>query len=126
MDIALPPFRRAVAALAALLIAFGCVGAAASTAFAQSAGDEQYADPLGDGGGDSGESGDQPTSSDDGSSGTADSPSATTAPTEPAAPAAAESASTLPRTGVESPLLAALGLTLLAGGALLRRTARPT
>jgi hypothetical protein len=96
-------------------------------ALAQSAGDDQYADPLSgqDQPADSGQgNGDQPT--DDGGS--------TPAPTAPApdpAPTGAETTSTaapgagttLPRTGYDVVLLFAAAFPLLLGGLTLRRVA---
>lgn len=110
-----------VLTLATMLLAL-----APAAALAQSPGDQQYADPLaGDDGGDSnGGQGspapeptgpDSPVSSDDGA------PAADSAPAAPSPSAgAAEPAATLPRTGVDAGLLAAAGIVLLAGGALLR------
>jgi hypothetical protein len=107
--------------LLALILAVGLL-AIPSAAFAQSAGDEQYADPFGEveeGGG----SQDEP-------SGTQDEPAPAPAP-EPApaaegAPAAEPVAAqadapTLPATGLPAGLLAGAGALLLTGGAALRR-----
>jgi LPXTG-motif cell wall-anchored protein len=123
MNASSPSLQRFAAVLAAFLIALGGTAVVASTASAQSAGDEQYTDPLGDGGS-PGDGGDEPTS-DDGSQGDAAPPPPTpSAPAEPATPVAGETAPTLPRTGADRALLAELGLAMLLGGALLRRRAR--
>jgi len=119
--------NRSTRALASAVLALVALAVAVPAAFAQSAGDRQYADPLG--GGNSGQDSapqqpqgnDTPTSSDD-------------VPSEPAAgtddatplppgvePAVADPAATLPRTGASAPLLALLGTALLALGAALRR-----
>jgi LPXTG-motif cell wall-anchored protein len=89
-----------------------------SAAAAQSAGDEQYADPFGQ------------TEQPDGSQGQpAPEPQPAPAPATPAAPAeqavAAQqtAAPTLPATGMPAHLLASMGALLLASGALLRRRA---
>jgi LPXTG-motif cell wall-anchored protein len=101
--------------------------ACAPAALAQSAGDRQYSDPIvGDGGGSTDQpsetpSGpDTPTSSDDAPS------TGSAAPSAPP-PAGAEPATTsaLPRTGADAGLLAAIGLTLLAAGALARPRPAP-
>jgi LPXTG-motif cell wall-anchored protein len=110
------PVRRLIAALLAVAV----LGIAPGAAFAQSggAGDDQYVDPFG------GKSQQHKHSSSSGSSTTSTGPalsstpslsasSSTTTPT--AAPAA-----TLPRTGSDAGLVAALGLVLLSAGAALR------
>jgi LPXTG-motif cell wall-anchored protein len=121
MDAALPSLQRLTATLAAVLLAFGCLAMTASTAGAQSAGDEQYADPLGDDGGGASDGGDRPTSdtgADDGSP----APPATGSPSAgSAAPRATESSPTLPRTGAEASVIVTLGVAMLLGGLLLRR-----
>jgi hypothetical protein len=94
-------------------------------ALAQSAGDDQYADPFGDteqpsDGGQSG--GDQPV--DNGGSNAA--PPASAAPAPAATPTGAEATSaapTLPRTGWDVVLLFAAAFPLLLGGIALRRVA---
>ena len=92
-----------------------------SVAAAQSAGDEQYADPFGQT--------EQPNGSQEQP---APEPQSAPAPATPAAPAApAEqavasqqtAAPTLPATGMPAHLLASMGALLLASGALLRRRA---
>jgi hypothetical protein len=95
-------------------------------AAAQSAGDDQYADPLGGGGGDQGgqapepQGGDTPTSSDDPAPPAgSDDPVALPPGAEPAADAAPST--TLPRTGAATAPLALVGLALLACGIALRR-----
>jgi LPXTG-motif cell wall-anchored protein len=89
-----------------------------SAAAAQSAGDEQYADPFGQ------------TEQPDGSQEQpAPEPQPAPAPATPAAPAEQAVASqqtaapTLPATGMPAHLLASMGALLLASGALLRRRA---
>jgi LPXTG-motif cell wall-anchored protein len=87
-----------------------------SVAAAQSAGDEQYADPFGQT--------EQPNGSQDQP---APEPQPAPAPAAPAAPAEQAVASqqaqapTLPATGMPAHLLASMGALLLASGALLRR-----
>jgi LPXTG-motif cell wall-anchored protein len=89
-----------------------------SAAAAQSAGDEQYADPFGQT--------EQPDGSQDQP---APEPQPAPAPATPAAPAEQAVASqqtaapTLPATGMPAHLLAGMGALLLASGALLRRRA---
>ena len=93
-----------------------------ATAFAQSAGDEQYQDPFGDEQSQSDEQGTAtptptptPVPSSPGDSGeTAQAPTATAAQSAPAA-------EQLPRTGEDAWLLALGGTVLLAGGVALRR-----
>jgi LPXTG-motif cell wall-anchored protein len=124
------PRRRLTALLAALVLA------APASAFAQSAGDDQYQDPFGSGG-------DQQHSQGGGGGGTTGSsgesapapvPTAAPAPAAPApataapAPAAVTASTTtasaaapqLPRTGEDAGLLALGGAILLAGGVALR------
>jgi LPXTG-motif cell wall-anchored protein len=87
-----------------------------SAAAAQSAGDEQYADPFGQT--------EQPNGSQEQP---APEPQPAPAPAAPAAPAEQAVASqqtqtpTLPATGMPAHLLASMGALLLASGALLRR-----
>ncbi len=87
-----------------------------SAAAAQSAGDEQYADPFGQT--------EQPNGSQDQP---APEPQPAPTPATPAAPAEQAVASqqaqapTLPATGMPAHLLASMGALLLASGALLRR-----
>lgn len=89
-----------------------------SAALAQSAGDEQYADPFGQVEEPNGSDGQQ-----------AQAPETEPAPAEPAAPAEEAVASqetaapTLPATGLPALLLAGSGALLLAGGTTLRRLA---
>ena len=93
--------------LAVLLAALALL--APASAFAQSAGDEQYADPFGDGQGQSNNQGSTPSS-----------PPPTT--TAQAPPAAAQ----LPRTGGDPITPAVAGFWLLLGGVALRaRVRRP-
>jgi LPXTG-motif cell wall-anchored protein len=105
--------RRLVAVFLALSML-----ALPSAAAAQSAGDEQYADPFGQT--------EQPNESQDQP---APEPQPAPAPATPAAPAEQAVASqqtaapTLPATGMPAHLLASMGALLLASGALLRRRA---
>jgi hypothetical protein len=126
--------RRLPALLAALVLA------APASAFAQSAGDNQYQDPFGGGdqqqsqGGSGGGSGDQtPSSSGKSAPAPAPAPTATPAPPAPAPTATAAPVTTstttttdaavapqLPRTGEDAGLLALGGAILLAWGVALR------
>jgi LPXTG-motif cell wall-anchored protein len=105
--------------LAVLLAALALL--APASAFAQSAGDEQYADPFGkvqkkkSGSGTQGSQGTQGTTGQGSSQ-----PSTQSAPTT-SQTTAAPAQQTLPRTGAPVGLLAASGAGLLCGGALLRR-----
>jgi hypothetical protein len=93
-----------------------------SSALAQSAGDEQYADPFG-------QTEDQGGSDDQQVQAPEPEPAPVPAPAEPAAPAEEAVASqetaepTLPATGLPAALLAGSGALLLAGGTTLRRLA---
>jgi|GEM_PF-5409745 len=102
-------------------LAVGVLASVPAGAFAQGAGDEQYADPIVRDGG-----GQEPAPEPD--TRTDEAPAAPIAPSS-AAPATGSSQSaapqgtataTLPRTGVDAGLLAALGAVLLASGSLLR------
>ena len=115
------PVRRRAAALLAVL----AVGIAPAAALAQSggAGDDQYVDPIG--GNSHQHSGG--TSNGSGGSGTSTGPALSATPalsaaSSQAAPAApvASSAQTLPRTGLDTGAVAAIGLALLLAGAALR------
>jgi hypothetical protein len=103
--------RRSVPLLLTLLAL-----ALPSAALAQSAGDEQYADPFGQV--------DEPNESDGQQ---AQAPEPEPAPAEPVAPAEEPAASqeaaqpTLPATGLPALLLAGSGALLLTGGTALRR-----
>jgi LPXTG-motif cell wall-anchored protein len=100
--------RRAITLLAAALLALG----APAAAIAQSAGDEQYQDPL---------AGSDPEPA-GGSQGQTPPPPAqpqAAAPAQAAQPPAATPQ--LPRTGGREAVLAAAGFALLAGGLALRR-----
>ncbi|HEV8153385.1 MAG TPA: LPXTG cell wall anchor domain-containing protein [Solirubrobacteraceae bacterium] len=123
--------RRLAAPLAALIFA-----AAPATAFAQNAGDEQYADPFGNssqsgGGGGSSNSGSGGSSQSSGSTGSGvagtqnQAQLQATPSTSGATPAtssqAAGSSGQLPRTGLDVGVVAALGAALLLGGLALRR-----
>ena len=103
--------------IVALLLAVSLLALPAA-ATAQSAGDEQYADPFGQT--------DQPTGSQDDPASQPDAAPAPAAPATPAAPAeqavtSQEAAPTLPATGLPAFLLASAGAMLLASGAALRR-----
>lgn len=104
---------RGIVAVLALALS---LAAAPSLAVAQSAGDDQYVDPLnGVTGGGSGSGG--------GSAGTGSAGSASSGSTAPGSPAGATPAlpGQLARTGYELPLTAGAGLLLLVGGLGLRR-----
>jgi LPXTG-motif cell wall-anchored protein len=116
------PVRRLIAAA----LAIAALGIAPGAALAQSggAGDDQYVDPFGSSTTQKQSSG-SGSSSAPGTSGSSTGPALSSAPslsasaTAQAAPAAA-SGQTLPRTGMDAGLVAALGLTLLLAGAALR------
>jgi hypothetical protein len=107
--------RRLVAVFLAL-----CLLALPAIATAQSAGDEQYADPF--------EQTEQPADSQE-QPAPAPEPEPTPATAAPVAPEAQAVASqqagtpTLPATGLPAPLLASAGALLVASGAALRRRA---
>jgi hypothetical protein len=117
--------------LAALLVALALL--APASAFAQSAGDEQYADPFGDGQSQSdnqGSSNDQGSSSGGGTTTAQAAPTATPAPAQAPAPTAttaqaAPAAPQLPRTGGDPITPAVAGFWLLLGGVALRARVRP-
>jgi LPXTG-motif cell wall-anchored protein len=106
--------------LVALFLAVSML-ALPSIAAAQSAGDEQYADPFGQT--------EQPNDSQEQPEPQPQAEPAPAAPAEPAATAEQAVASqqtqapTLPATGMPAHLLASMGALLLASGALLRRRA---
>jgi LPXTG-motif cell wall-anchored protein len=116
------PARRRIAAALAVL----AVGIAPGAALAQSggAGDDQYVDPIG------GNSQQQKHGSNSAGSSGSNGPALSNAPTlsaqasttttTPAAPAAS-SAQTLPRTGADAGVVAAIGAVLLLAGVALRR-----
>jgi LPXTG-motif cell wall-anchored protein len=107
--------------VSAMLVAAATLCTPAS-AFAQSAGDDQYRDPFAGRGQEQAE-GESDGTGGDGAGTTAPAPAAT--PTEStAAEPIATVAGTLPRTGAESAWVALVGLLLVAAGAGLRRTAR--
>lgn len=117
--------------LAALLVALSLL--APASAFAQSAGDEQYADPFGDGQSQSdnqGSSNDQGSSSGGGTTTAQAAPTPTPAPAQAPAPVAttaqaAPAAPQLPRTGGDPITPAVAGFWLLLGGVALRARVRP-
>jgi hypothetical protein len=89
-----------------------------SAALAQSAGDEQYADPFGqvdEPNGSQGEPAETPEAA------PAPAPAQTTAPAEQAVVSQEAGAPTLPATGLPAGLLAGTGALLLAAGSTLRR-----
>lgn len=119
--------RYIALALVALLVAVALPAAA----IAQSAGEDQYTDPLqgggsGSSGGGSGGSGGGGSGGGGGGGGDAPAQSAqsetTPAPTQ-ATPAQADDSGELPRTGFPVAVLLGAGLILLAGGLALRRPA---
>lgn len=130
--------RRALAVAATLVLS---VGMTAPQAVAQSAGDRQYVDPLAtpeppapeEQGGGNGAAGDDAAGTGGGGESAAPQPAPVESldetipadPGEPVAETGTTATSTLPRTGVDGGLLAALGAGLLAAGALLRRAGRP-
>ena len=129
--------RRALAAIAATLLL-----AAPGTALAQSAGDDQYRDPLGGsgggggsgsggsggGGGGSGGSGGGSDSigsgSGSGSGSDSGAGSGSGAPADSAGSASGQGGDQLPATGLAAGLLAGTGAVMLGGGAALRRAGR--
>jgi len=135
------PFRLALAAVAAFALVLAALPSLPAAALAQSAGDEQYEDPLVEDGDPSGGGGGGSDGDGDGGSGTdrtgPDTP--VQSPAEPADPApapdaadlpagaeplAASDSETLPRTGGAATPTAVLGLALLAAGVALRLRAR--
>jgi LPXTG-motif cell wall-anchored protein len=120
---------RLAVCLAVVLAALASAATLPVTALAQSAGDEQYADPLGGGDGTEQPSPEEPTGQDAPTS--SDAPSAPAQSTDgaptTAAPPGAEPSPQLPRTGADAALLAALGSALLGAGLLLGpRAVRPS
>jgi hypothetical protein len=108
------PLRRRIAAVLAVL----AVAVAPATALAQSgAGDDQYVDPIGGGGGQTQPSQSAPAPSSGPSLST--SPSLNSAPATSVAPAA--TGPQLPRTGFDAGVVAAAGFALLLCGLALRR-----
>jgi LPXTG-motif cell wall-anchored protein len=107
------PRRRLAALIAALALL------TPATAFAQSAGDEQYQDPFGD---EQSQSDDQSNDTQSAQATPTPTPAPATAPTATAAAAqSAPAEEQLPRTGEDAALLALAGTVLLAGGVVLRR-----
>lgn len=123
--------RYIVVALVALLVAVALPGAA----IAQSAGEDQYTDPLQGGGGGSSGGGGGGGSSGGGSGGGGGGGGGGDAPAQPAqsqtetapaptqaTPAQADDSGGLPRTGFPVAVLVGAGLILLSGGLALRRS----
>ena len=114
-------------ALIALAVVFALALPAA--AMAQSAGDNQYQDPLANphsnsssgSSGSSGSGSSTPAPSTGTSSGSSSGPAGTTSSSGAAGTGAAATSSGLPRTGGHPELLALLGVVLLGGGVGLRR-----
>jgi LPXTG-motif cell wall-anchored protein len=125
LESALVPVRSRVATLLAVL----AVAIAPGAALAQSggAGDDQYVDPLGGGSQQQQQSGGS-NSSGGSSNGPAlsNSPalSAQASPTTAPSSSSSASAQTLPRTGADAGVVAAIGAALLLAGAVLRRRLR--
>jgi len=119
------PARRRLAALLAVL----AVAIAPGAAFAQSggAGDDQYVDPLGGGSQQQQNSGSNGSGSSDGTS-TGPALSSTPTLSAQASPTTTTSSSssgqTLPRTGADAGVVAAIGTALLLAGTVLRRRLR--
>ena len=118
------PVRSRVATLLAVL----AVAIAPGAAFAQSggAGDDQYVDPLGGGSQqqqqqNSGGSGNSGSGSNGPALSNTPALSAQASPTTTSSAPAASSAQTLPRTGVDAGVVAAIGAALLLAGIALRR-----
>jgi hypothetical protein len=113
--------------LAALLVALALL--APASAFAQSAGDEQYADPFGNdnGSGQSNNQGDTtpPPSSSSPTTTAQAAPTATPAPATATTAQAPAPAAQLPRTGGDPITPAVAGFWLLLGGVALRARVRP-
>jgi LPXTG-motif cell wall-anchored protein len=126
LESALVPVRSRVATLLAVL----AVAIAPGAAFAQSggAGDDQYVDPLGGGSQQQQQQSGGSNSSGSSSNGPAlsNSPalSAQASPTTAASSSSSPSAQTLPRTGADAGVVAAIGAALLLAGAVLRRRLR--
>jgi LPXTG-motif cell wall-anchored protein len=121
---------RLTPCVAVVLVVLAHAAILPAATVAQSAGDDQYADPLG--GGDGGT--EQPTPQEPTGQDAPTSSDAPAAPVTPggeapsnAAPPGAEPAATLPRTGTDAALPAALGTALLGAGLVLsRRALRPS
>jgi hypothetical protein len=112
---------------AALAVAVMAVAPGAALAQSGGAGDDQYVDPFG-----SGNSQQHSGSGSKGSSGSATGPALSSTPslsasspaTTTATPPAAASGQTLPRTGMDAGLVAALGVALMLTGVALRLRVR--
>jgi LPXTG-motif cell wall-anchored protein len=118
-----PARRRIAAALAVLAVAI-----APGAAFAQSggAGDDQYVDPLG-----GGSQQQQQNGGSNSSGGSSNEPALSNTPAlnaqaspTPSTTASSSSGQTLPRTGADAGVVAAIGAALLLAGAALRRRLR--
>jgi hypothetical protein len=111
---------RCAVVIAALVLA----GTLASTALAQTAGDEQYEDPFG--GSATPEATPSPSSGGDETPAPAPSAPAPAAPAGAAAPPAAPASTRpqLPYTGLDAGLVALAGASLLGGGVILRARLR--
>ncbi len=105
-----------------ILLVATAVVALPATALAQSAGDDQYQDPLGasGGGGGSSNSGAKGAANGGGSGSAGDSASSAQAD-----PSASGQGNQLPRTGLPAGVLALSGATMLGAGLLLRRRVAP-
>lgn len=108
-----------------LAFALLALSLAAPVSFAQSAGDDQYADPIvGDGGGEQPAPQPKPGGGGETDAPPVESPSTAAPAADSAATTSGESA-TLPRTGVDAWWFAAIGATLLAVGLLGRSRTGP-
>jgi hypothetical protein len=117
--------------IALIVVVAVCALAVPTAALAQSAGDNQYTDPLASphkstSKGSSGSSGSSTPAPSQGTSSGSGSGTAGTSASSSAAPSASATAtgSSLPRTGGHPELIAVAGLVLLAGGLGLRRAGR--
>jgi LPXTG-motif cell wall-anchored protein len=91
-----------------------------ATAWGQSAGDEQYADPFAPETGQGGDGGSEEQAAPEPAPAPAPPPATATQSQPPAAPAQPAAQQQLPRTGADAGLLALSGTLLLAGGVALR------
>jgi hypothetical protein len=111
-------FRHIAVLIAALL----ALAALPALAVAQSAGEDQYTDPLNQGGGSNGGGGSSGGGSSGGGNGSTQPSQSQTTPSQQATPAQSNP-NELPRTGLPVALLAVSGGVLLASGVTLRRRA---